>query len=159
MNSSLYPTRKQHRLKNYDYSTPGAYFVTICTEDRRPTLSRIVGRTIGHPPDIVLSSLGEIVDAAIHQIHAKYPGVELHQYVIMPNHVHLLLSISSQTGPSLGRILQQMKGFVTKHWGQTVWQDKYYDHVIRDENDFQVKYQYICDNPIKWAEDEYFDAP
>ena len=43
--------------------------------------------------------------------------------------------------------------------GQTVWQDKYYDHVIRDENDFQVKYQYICDNPIKWAEDEYFDAP
>ena len=159
MSAFSYPTRKPHRLKDYDYSTPGAYFVTICTKDRRPTLSRIIGATIARPAEVVLSPLGEIVDAAVHQIHEKYPGTELHQYVIMPNHVHLLLSITSDAGPSLSKILQQMKGFVTKQWGQTVWQDKYYDHVIRDENDFLIKYQYVRDNPIKWAQDEYCADP
>ena len=160
MGPSSYPTRKLHRLKDYDYSSPGAYFVTICTKERRMILSRIaVGTTIGIPPDIVLSPLGRIVDAAVRRIPEKYPSTELHQYVIMPNHIHLLLSISSEGGPALGRILQQMKGYVTKQWGQSVWQDKYYDHVIRDENDFLVRYQYILNNPAKWSEDEYYGAP
>ena len=160
MGPSSYPTRKLHRLKDYDYSSPGAYFVTICTKERRMILYRIaVGTTIGIPPDIVLSPLGRIVDAAVRRIPEKYPSTELHQYVIMPNHIHLLLSISSEGGPGLGRILQQMKGYVTKQWGQSVWQDKYYDHVIRDENDFLVRYQYILNNPAKWSEDEYYGAP
>ena len=74
----------------------------------------------------------------------------------MPNHVHLLLQLSGDAAPALGRIIQQLKGTVSKQLGTSIWQDKYYDHVIRDENDFLIKYKYISDNPSKWAEDEYY---
>ena len=77
----------------------------------------------------------------------------------MPNHIHILLRLSSENGPSLGRIIQQMKGHVSKQIGKPIWQEKYYDHVIRDENDFLTKYKYICDNPAKWLEDEYYHHP
>ena len=157
MNSSDYPRRKPHRLKNYDYSSPGVYFVTICTKDRRPVLSQIAaGTAIGRPPEVQLSALGAVVDAAIRQIPHRYRGVELDQYVIMPNHIHLFLRMTTESSTSLGRILQQMKGYVTKQWGQAVWQEKYYDHVVRDESDFLIKYHYICNNPAKWLEDEYY---
>ena len=61
-------------------------------------------------------------------------------------------------GPKLGRIIQHLKGFVTKQCGQAIWQDKYYDHVVRNEADYRTKYQYILDNPAKWAEDEYYSS-
>ena len=151
------PKRKPLRLQQYDYSTPGAYFVTFCVKDRRPVLSEIrSGASIARPPEIILTQAGAILDAAICQIPAHYPSVSVEQYVIMPNHVHLLLRISGEAAPSLGRVIQQLKGAVSKQLGQSLWQDKYYDHVIRDDSDFLVKYQYICDNPAKWAEDEYY---
>ena len=157
MRFSPFPTRKPHRLDDYDYSTPGAYFVTICTKERRPVLSHIaVGTTIGRPPEVQLSTLGHVVEDAILQIPVRYEGTVLDQYVVMPNHVHLLLQITSPGGPKLGQIIQQLKGHVTKQWGKPVWQEKFYDHVIRDESDFLIKYQYISNNPAKLAEDEYF---
>ena len=77
-------------------------------------------------------------------------------YVIMPNHVHLLVRFTENCCPKLGQIIQQLKGAVTKQCGTPIWQEKYYDHVIRDEADYMTKYQYIQNNPAKWLEDEYY---
>ena len=92
------PKRKQIRLPEYDYSAPGAYFVTICTADRRRILSEIaVGAATSRPPDesscVNLTSYGEIVDRAVQNIPSAYPHISVENYVIMPNHVHLLLSV------------------------------------------------------------------
>ncbi len=88
------PKRKQIRLPDYDYSSPGAYFVTICTKDRRCILSDIaVGAAICRPSELRLTAYGEIVECAIKRIPDIYPSVLIDDYVIMPNHVHLILRI------------------------------------------------------------------
>ena len=147
---------KRMRLPAFDYSSKGAYFVTICTKDRRRILSRLLAEQISPSADPVLTGIGKIVDSSIASVPTHYPGVFVDYYVIMPNHVHLLLRFTEENSPKLGRIIQQLKGFVKKHCGQTIWQDKYYDHVIRDENDYLIKAQYIENNPAKWIEDEYY---
>ncbi len=147
---------KPLRLPEYDYSSKGAYFVTICTKDRRRILSRLSVEESPFSPDPVLTGIGKIVDSSIARVPTHYPGVFVDYYVIMPNHVHLLLRFTEEDSPKLGRIIQQLKGFVTKQCGQMIWQDKYYDHVIRDENDYLIKAQYIKNNPAKWVEDEYY---
>ena len=91
------PKRKHIRLPDYDYSTPGAYFVTICTENRRCTLSEI---TVGEglvPPETRLSQIGQCVEEQIQHLPHRYPTVEIEKYVIMPNHVHLLVTIREGT--------------------------------------------------------------
>ena len=158
-----YPKKKPNRLPDYDYSQNGAYFITICTKDRQHLLSRItVGTTIGRPPAVQLTRIGELTETAILAIPDRYPGVFVDHYVIMPNHVHLLLRLDIGNGrpmvvPTVSRILQQMKGWVTKQANQPVWQSRYYDHVIRDDYDYQIKYQYIDENPENWLlrKDEY----
>ena len=91
------PKRKPNRLKNFDYSTPNAYFVTICTNKRKKILWRDVGASIARPQDVQLSPYGQIVDAAVRNIPVHYPAITVEHYVIMPNHVHLLLQIHSDT--------------------------------------------------------------
>ena len=83
--------RKPNRLNQYDYSTPGAYFITICTKNKEKILST-VGATIGRP-QIQLTEYGKMIDKAIKTIEKVYPFVTVDQYVIMPNHIHLLLQI------------------------------------------------------------------
>ena len=149
---------KRLRLPHYDYSQAGAYFVTLCTKDRLPILSRIQPGDELHAPAVYLSSFGVIVETAIRQISTRYPGVKVDAFAIMPNHVHLLLQLPPDGGPALGKIIQQLKGFVTKQCGQPIWQDKYHDHVIRNDADYSARYQYIANNPSKWAEDEYYSS-
>ena len=84
------PKRKPNRLQNYDYSSNGGYFVTICTEGREKTLSEIVGD--GFP---VPKRPGEIAEQMILQIPKRYAGVTVEQYVVMPNHIHMLIRIDS----------------------------------------------------------------
>ena len=144
------------RLPNFDYSEKNAYFITFCTKNRESILSQIIPAVDEtKQSEILLTPIGEIVQSAIVQIPRHYPSVEVYQYAIMPNHVHLLLIMISDHGPKLGRIIQQLKGYITKHHGHPLWQEKYYDHIIRDEADFFTKSQYIENNPAKWAEDEY----
>lgn len=147
---------KRMRLPAFDYSSKGAYFVTICTKDRRRILSGLSAEPIPPSADPVLTEIGKIVDSSIARVPTQYPGVFVDYYVIMPNHVHLLLRFTEEDSPKLGRIIQQLKGFVTTQCGHTIWQMKYYDHVIRDENDYLIKAQYIENNPAKWIEDEYY---
>ena len=144
------PKRKRNRLAEYDYSAPGAYFITICTKDRAPILSRIVG----DDAHIVPTPIGQVVERYVGSI----PGVE--KYVIMPNHVHMIIRIedgpmrASAPTPSIPSRIRSLKTLVTKSLGFPVFQRSYHDHVIRGEEDYREVWQYVDQNPSRWREDE-----
>ena len=151
------PSRKRNRLKHYDYSSCGAYFITICTPDRRNYFWNGVGATIGRPQDVDLSQYGKLVDEAINNIPSIYPALKLDHYVIMPDHIHLLLIIRADeygrpmVAPTISRVVQQLKGYITKRIGHSIWQKLFFDHVIRNRQDYEEHVKYICDNPVKWV--------
>ena len=158
------PTRRHPRLKGFDYSH-GWYFVTICTDKRKRILSRIsVGRGDHTPPCVELSVTGCIVEKYIHGINAAYPNVAVDKYVIMPNHVHLIIAIEPAAGggvrsprpTNLLTVIRSFKTMVTRALGHAIWQTSYYDHVIRTEANYLRIWQYIDENPACWAEDEYY---
>ena len=154
--------RKHPRLKGYDYSQNGAYFVTVCTKERKNCLSRIrVGPDALIGPSVELMPYGELVNDAILSAVSTYENVNIPCYVIMPNHVHLLVVLGKSgpmgaSGPTLGMIVRSIKTKVTRAVGHSVWQTSYYDHVIRDERDFLTRWNYIESNPAKWPEDTYY---
>ena len=151
------PSRKRNRLKHYDYSSCGAYFITICTSDRRNYFWNGVGATIGRPQDVDLSQYGKLVDEAINNIPSIYPALKLDHYVIMPDHIHLLLIIRADeygrpmVAPTISRVVQELKGYITKRIGHSIWQKLFFDHVIRNRQDYEEHVKYICDNPVKWV--------
>ena len=157
------PKRKQIRLQNYDYSSPGSYFVTICTHERRCILSEIaVGDGVLDVPNVRLSPYGEIVAETLREM-GKYSWLSLDRYVIMPNHIHLLVQIGdngpSRTPPPTNELLPMListfKRFTNRKCGLQLWQRSYHEHVIRNERDYQEIWEYIDTNPAKWAEDRY----
>jgi len=150
------PKRKNNRLTSYDYSQNGAYFITICIKDKQPLL-RQVGARIARPP---LTNIGKITESTITEIPIRYPAVELDKYVIMPNHIHMILFITddgrAMRAPTLSTVINQMKGHVTKQIGHSIWQKLFYDHIIRNRDDYLRIWQYIDENPAKWEDDKYF---
>ena len=155
--------RKLIRLPKYDYSQQGVYFVTFCTQHRDCILST-VGRDDLGAPFLRLSPIGEIVERYIHSISIAYPHVSIDSYVIMPNHVHILISVARDDGAPgssrptalVSRMIAALKRFSNRDAGQKLWQTSFYDHIIRDDADYAARYNYILDNPRRWAEDEYF---
>ena len=157
------PKRKRIRLPNYDYSSPGVYFITVCTKEKRCTLSGIaVGAAISRPPEVRLTRYGEIVDLAIRNIPLVYPNVSVDHFVIMPNHIHLILRIHHVEGgrmisaPTVSTIVGQMKRWASKQADTALWQKSYHEHVIRNEDDYRQIWEYIGNNPSKWVEDRYY---
>jgi len=158
------PERKPNRLPTFDYASNGAYFITLCTQNKRCILSTVaVGATFGRPPVIELTAVGAIVEREILRLNEAYENLRVEHYVIMPNHVHLLLMIDAsggrpQVAPTVSRAMKQFKGAVTKHLGASIWQKGFHDHVIRNESDYAYHLQYIDENPKKWllGKDEYF---
>lgn len=156
------PKRKNVRLKKYDYSSAGVYFITICTKDRKALFWDIVGATSGRPKKYELSEYGKLVDNAIHKIEQHYSNIKIDKYVIMPNHIHLLLSINGDiygrpmVSPTVSRIINQMKGYVSKQAGYSIWQKSFIDHIIRNERDYIEHYTYIENNPVRWEDDELY---
>jgi len=156
------PKRKRNRLKNYDYSN-GMYFVTICTENHRKILCGVVGD--GSP---VPKEPGKIAEEFILKIPEKYTGVKVDKYVVMPNHVHLLIyignkSVTEKPSPTLGDIIGWYKYQVTKQInnemgipGRRFFQRSFHDHVIRGEKDYLKIWEYIDNNPARWAEDCFY---
>ena len=147
-------SRKDNRLENYDYSQNGAYFVTICTQDRKPVLSTIVGD--GFP---AVKPTGGIAEEYILRISENYPNVTVDRYVIMPDHIHILLRIDGTGNPSptIGNVVGWYKYQVTKQAnlslntpGEKLFQRFYFDHVIRNQQDYDEIWQYIENNPRKW---------
>ena len=157
-----FPKRKQNRLTEYDYSTPNAYFITICTDNRRNLFWKGVGAIIDRPENVPLTNLGRIVQQSIEDISKHYLMISVDHYVIMPNHVHLLLQINtepdgrSMIAPTISTVVRLMKGTVSKQAGFSVWQKGFYDHVIRNDNDYRDIWNYIEGNPSKWAEDKLY---
>ena len=152
------PVRKANRLESYDYSVPGYYFITFCTEDHACILGWVTPCGELQQGEMVLNQAGEVVRQAILNIPNSYPGVLLDKFVIMPNHVHLILVLQDigSSLPSVSRIVQQTKGLVTKRLGKQIWQIHFHDHIIRGEADYREIWEYIDNNPAKWALDKYF---
>lgn len=121
-----------------------------------------VGASIARPENICLSQYGKIVVEAIEKISTIYPAITVDNYVVMPNHVHLLLQIHSDCNgramlaPTISKVVQQMKGFVTKQIGKSIWQKLFHDHVVRDEAGYLKIWNYIEGNPSKWEEDCFY---
>ena len=160
------PKRKPTRLQEYDYSQNGAYFITICTHNKECILSRIVTVGEGFPlPQIRLTAYGRIVDCFIKELSNRYHDISVDHYVIMPNHIHLLISIHGENGrgnPS-PTIIGWLKYQSTKAingirgtQGERVFQRSFHDHIIRNEQDYQKIWEYIEYNPCKWEADCFY---
>lgn len=152
--------RKKNRLKGYDYSSNASYFLTICSDKRQEIFSQIVfDNTVG--ANIVrLSKIGQKIENCILKIEEIYPCVFVDNYIIMPNHIHLILTIDTRrrpmVAPTVATVIKQFKGAASKEAGTSIWQKGYYDHIIRNENDFNETMKYITFNAQKWDEDKYF---
>ena len=158
--------RKPTRLKYFDYRTNAAYFVTICTQNRKSILSAIpVGEGSPLPQ---LTCYGEIVDKWVKELSNEYPEVSVDRYVIMPNHIHLLLSLIKDNGrgdpsPTMFGVVGWLKYRATKDinkinntQGEKVFQRSFYDHVIRNRDDYEAIVKYIHENPECWYYDELY---
>ena len=159
-----YANRKLTRLKHYDYSSPGGYFITICTKDRKCLFWEDVGAIINRPDSTHLTKTGKIVQQCIIDIERHYPAVHVDHYVIMPNHIHLLLQIQTDAdgrliiAPTISTVVKMMKREASKRIGWSIWQRGFHDHVIRDEKGYQKIWEYIENNPVKWTEDCFYSG-
>jgi REP element-mobilizing transposase RayT len=172
------PKRKNIRLPHYDYSEPGAYFITICTKNKEKLLWNgsldlqkfdweLVGEHSVLPQGLPLSNMGVVVEENLIKWNETYENIYLSSYVIMPNHLHLLVVIQHGAGgctecpPTISAMVKFFKSSVTKQLGENIWQLSFYDHIIRGKRDFEEISQYICENPLKWQFDElyYEDEP
>ena len=160
------PKRKPTRLKDFDYSTHGAYFVTICTKDRRQILSRIsVGQGLA-PAEVKLMPFGKIAEKELNELEKRFPCVTIDKYVIMPNHIHIIVFIKNDTAgaspcPTLSDVMCAYKSLTTRkckavYSCDTVFQSSFYDHIIRDYKAYAVRWNYIENNPARWCEDKYY---
>jgi REP element-mobilizing transposase RayT len=169
--------RRSIRLRHYDYAQAGAYFVTVCTQNRECLFGKIVDRTM------VLSDAGKMIQMVWNKLPIHYDGVDIDQFIVMPNHVHGILVLVG-AGPracpdlktgrpqgvaptiSLPDVMHRFKSFTTKQyriginqsqWSPfpgKLWQRNYYEHIIRGEEDLYKIREYIVNNPAGWDKDE-----
>ena len=161
------PVRKPNRLPKFNYNTPGAYFITICTQDKKCILGNIVGGGAFDAPKIELSKIGRIAEKYILSGN-NIPGVTVDKFVVMPNHIHIVLFVEggssgtsrapSPTNAVIPHFVSTFKRFCHKETGFTVFQRSYHDHVIRGEKDYLKIWEYIDNNPAKWEEDCFYTA-
>ena len=157
------PKRKHPRLA-YDYSTAGAYFITICTQNRRCLLSRIVGRGLA-PAEIQYTAYGEIAQEQLLLLEQRYPSLKIDQYVIMPNHIHAVLLLEETAGatvsPTIMDIVCAYKSLTTRKCKKVqpvdkLFQTSFYEHVIRNREDYNEIAEYIVNNPKQWELDRLY---
>ena len=146
--------RKRNRLNGYDYNSVGYYFITICTQNKEKLFWK--NDVPCREPD--LSEQGKIVNQSIQEIEKVYSWITVDKYVVMPNHVHLLLRVDADVGVSISVVIGNMKRAVSRQVGAGVWQKSFHDHVIRGERDYLRIWEYIDGNPQKWSEDCFFET-
>ena len=153
------PKRKHPRLKNYDYSQPGYYYVTIHNEKGQPALST-VGRGLA-PAEarILLTAAGEIAQCQLFALEKRYPYVRIDKYVVMPTHIHAIIRLEAGAlpRPTLMDILCAYKSLTTRELnrifvtpGQKRFQTSFFETVLRNEKAYRECWQYIENNPAKW---------
>jgi len=151
------PERKVIRLQGYDDSLPGSYFVTIVTQNRQCLFGSIAqGQRLPN-------AAGRVVEKALEQLPEVHKDVTLPSYVVMPNHIHFIVSLSGNV--SLHEVVRRFKSETThqyiegvKHQGwkpftQKLWQHNYYEHIIRNQHSFDYISNYITTNPQRWNKD------
>ncbi len=168
--------RRSIRLKGYDYSQPGAYFITICTYQNHSLFGKIVDGKVQ------LNDLGRVVQFTWDDLVNHVENIELGPFVIMPNHIHGIIQIiepnvgagsePARTAPApttsssqtpLSEIVRQFKTFSARRINtlrnstdKPVWQRNYYEHIIRNDQSFQKIGEYILTNPVQWENDRYY---
>ena len=168
------PRRRPLRLKGYDYSQPGAYFVTVCTQNLASLFGRVEDGVMG------ANDAGKMVLEVWDAIPDHYAGVGIDAFVVMPNHIHGIITLSDgepegghggaaptiAKGLSFPDLLQRFKSLTTAHYSDGVewlgwptfdrrlWQRSYYDRVVRSESELQRVREYILHNPLHWSDDE-----
>ena len=160
----MLPNRKTTRLEKFDYSHFGVYFVTICTSKRICNLAKI-----DHTPhgiQVVLLPIGEIAEKWLNRIPEYAQDYQLAQYTIMPNHIHLLLRIryNEHASPkSLMSVIGWLKYQITKDVRENIFsvefplfQRSFYDHIVRNQDDYERIAKYMYENPVMWQEDRFF---
>jgi len=150
--------RKTPRLRSFDYGNCGAYFLTVCTEKREHILSTVEKED----SDPTLTKYGKIVDRFIQEIPQRYPYISVDCYVIMPNHIHLLLFLPSNDAneslrETVDRVVGWLKYQATKEinlargtGGKRVFQRSFFDHIVRNQKDYEETHNYIRYNPFRW---------
>ena len=145
-----YYSRKSPRMKQYDYATSNYYFVTVCTHNRHCIF--------GLPDN--LNRMGKIAEEHIKQIPTHYSSVKIDKYVVMPNHVHMIVILENSDN-NLNQIIAQFKSGVTRKIRMenpeiSIWQRSYHDHVIRSQKEYETIWSYIDANPINWNKDCFY---
>lgn len=143
---------KRRRLANYNYSDNGLYFVTICCQKKENYFWETDKSDKGI---IKLTEAGKITADTIESIQNRYENTRIDNYVVMPNHVHFIIELSDSKA-NLSVIINQLKGLVTRRLGYSPWQRSFHDHIIRGEKDYEMIWNYIEANPLKWDEDKYY---
>lgn len=159
--------RRSIRLKNYDYSQPGGYFITLCLDGKDLLLGDVVNG------QMCLNQYGKIVDYFWRKLPKYYPYTQLDEFVVMPNHFHGLIIICDEINDvdyslyqrkTIGQMIQSFKTFSAKQinrklgrQGVPVWQRDFYDQIIRDERHLHNVRQYIVNNPCNWKTDDFYD--
>ena len=163
------PQRKLQRLRNYDYSQNGAYFITLCIQNRLPLLGKIENSVL------ILNSAGVMVFDKFAEISRFYPNIIVDKFIVMPNHLHAIMMMQhdgttqgSFPTLSLSEYIRRFKTLTTKlyidgvkngecpQFDKKVWQKSYHDHIIRNEQEYQKTWEYIDTNPMKWQKDCYY---
>lgn len=163
----MHPDRRSIRLKGHDYSQPGYYFITICTQNRRCQFGRMVNAAF------VMNDVGQVVQQCWNDIPLHFPHMKLDVFVVMPNHIHGILLIVHRPADSMGTeqfgkpvpgsistIIRSFKSAVTRHInnlrqtpGARLWQRNYWEHIVRNENELNRIREYIVRNPQNWEMD------
>ena len=172
--------RRSTRLKGYDYSQPGVYYITICTHERRKLFGDIIDG------EMRLNELGKVAEWVWEALPQYFPSIDIDQFVIMPNHLHGILVLSgaftnvhmpypgtsrdgtsmqalpmpmSSPAPMLGQIIRKFKALTSYYLhaagaAEFAWQERYHEHVVRNDSDLKRIREYIVNNPAQWAEDD-----
>ncbi len=159
------------RLKNYDYSSSGVYFITICIKDKERILSEIrmpVETPHGASYQIRLTEIGEIINEQWKIIPKHFSNTSIDEYIIMPNHIHGIIIIendetahvpSLQTitlGNMIGLFKQSCTLKIREFYPEFEWQSRFYDRVIRNDVELDKIRKYIVENPLNWIDDDYY---
>ena len=152
------------RLKNYDYGSEGAYYITICTYNRRCLLSQIVGRGLA-PAEVRLTEYGCIIKKQLFLLENRFPNLKIDYYVIMPNHIHAIFVLGTPTEDDRRSTLMDavcaFKSLSVRECkkiglSEKLFQTSFHDHVIRGKEDYDEIAEYIINNPLKWELDKLY---
>ena len=150
------PKRKSIRLKDYDYSVSGVWFITICTANREKLFWHCVGADTIRPEALPLSKTGQIAEQAISQIPKYYNNISVDTFCIMPDHIRILLRMEPNmdgrmiSAPTLSTVIGSLKRWTSRQVGRPIWQKSFYDHGIRNQQDYDRIWEYIEYNPLKY---------